>query len=245
MQPFNGTSLREKCYKVLSPCDLSTIEISALAMMARGMPDLTFFRSSWFTQHSVRSNSDPGSLDAVVVKSTINSFHISLFKTLAPNIEHIAVLRNYIDTLKSFAENGMDHHWFKDGIGELHKIIDFEFIPYGLRSFLPLVKSDWHSVALLLATRQISILRQIPYSRIIFHEKFSVDPLAACSIFFREVGVTDISLEQTSAFKSKDFSIWENRGVSRAFFIDDFVLALSHYIHGEITEAQNREKSNS
>lgn len=175
-RPFNGGSIREKMYEILSDENVSDGDVQFFSELSKGKFDSPYVVSWWHKKYSTISDHfAEGRLHLLI--TNLNHFTLPWVSTKFPNVENWAIWRNPLDIVQSCLENDFLGDWYEDALGIVIKSVrSNEFLSTHFLQYEDCLDDDVKKISYLLAVRNTYLLNNIEHGKIVNYDLFKTDP---------------------------------------------------------------------
>lgn len=175
-RPFNGGSIREKMYQILSNDNVSDADVKFFAALSKGCFDSSYLKSWWHEKFStVKDEFVDGHLHLLI--TNLNHFTLPWLSQEYPNIENWAIWREPLDIIQSCVENNFLGDWYQDALLNVHETVKGdEFLRENFGRYEGILDDDVKKIAYLLAVRNTYLFQNVGAGKFVDYDLFKVDP---------------------------------------------------------------------
>jgi hypothetical protein len=178
-RPFNGGSVREKMYEILSDENVSDADIRFFSELSKGRFDSAYVVSWWHKKYSTISDHFLEDRLHLLI-TNLNHFTVPWVSTKFPNVESWAIWRNPLDIVQSCLENNFLGDWYEDALVNVIKAVrSNEFLSTHFLQYEECLDDEVKKISYLLAVRNTYLLNSIEHGKIVDYDLFRTDPNSA------------------------------------------------------------------
>lgn len=187
-QPFNSTDVHRAQWRAWAPGDPQPATERFLGGLLSRQIDRDYIASDWLDNHSTSPGIEPSKLN--IVKDTKLQFQVPWLRERVPEIPVYGIWRQPRAIVASLMRNDFHQRWYgKIGARELSDIIGS--VP-GLRDYAPLLEpslTEHERMALIVAVRTHSLVRELPAHRWLVYEDILANPDERLGAFCADFGL--------------------------------------------------------
>jgi len=175
-RPFNGGSIREKMYEILSDENVTKSDVRFFTELSNGRFDASYVVSWWHKKYSTIS--DQFSEDKLhLLITNLNHFTIPWVSSNFPYIESWAIWRDPLDVVQSCLENDFLGEWYDDALANVKETVRSDsFLCSHFKQYENRLDDDVKKVSYLLAVRNTYLFNSIDPGKVVDYDVFKVDP---------------------------------------------------------------------
>ncbi len=175
-RPFNGGSIREKMYDILSDENVSDADVQFFSELSKGKFDSRYVVSWWHKKYSSISNRFLEDRLHVII-TNLNHFTVPWVSAKFPNIESWAIWRNPLDIVQSCLENNFLGDWYEDALENVIQAVrSDEFLSSQFLQYEDCLDDEVKKISYLLAVRNTYLFNNIERGKIVDYDLFKTDP---------------------------------------------------------------------